>query len=42
MGLVGRILLSRVCIFIASVQVFFDGWLKRWIFSAKEKGKRKK
>jgi len=35
-------ILSGACISIASVQIIFDLWLKRWIFSAKEKGKRKK
>jgi hypothetical protein len=35
-------ILFETCIFIALVQVVFDGWLKRWIFLAKEKGKRKK
>jgi hypothetical protein len=34
--------LSGACISIASVQIIFDLWLKRRIFSAKEKGKRKK
>jgi len=32
----------EACIFIASVQVVLDEWLKWWIFSGKEKGKRKK
>jgi hypothetical protein len=35
-------ILSGACISIASVQINFDLWLKMWIFSAKEKGKRKK
>jgi hypothetical protein len=35
-------ILSGACISIASIQIIFDLRLKRWIFSAKEKGKRKK
>jgi len=34
--------LSGACISIAFVQIIFDLWLKRLIFSGKEKGKRKK
>jgi hypothetical protein len=36
------IVVSGAFISIASVQIIFNLWLKRWIFSAKEKGKRKK